>query len=167
MISCWNLRRTQRNIVRKSHLLATHMLVFMVRGVVNNLSYPYAHFPTKEVTAELLFGIVWEEVRQIEILGLRVLTITCDGAAVNRKFFRMDHIGSDTDSKVPLYKTRNPYSDDEREIYFICDVPHLLKTTRNCWSHSYHGSTRRCMAVRIKLRIICLTSSHSSFFADS
>ena len=22
-------------------------------------------------------------------------------------------------------------------IYFICDVPHLMKTTRNCWSNSF------------------------------
>lgn len=28
-----------------------------------------------------------------------------------------------------------------RYVYFICDIPHLLKTVRNCWSHpSFNGS---------------------------
>ena len=42
------------------------------------------------------------------------------------------------------YKTLNPYSDETRYIYFISDVPHLMKTVRNCWSHSFgHGCTRK------------------------
>ena len=39
------------------------------------------------------------------------------------------------------FRTVNPYSED-RHIYFIADVPHLIKTTRNCWARSYRtGST--------------------------
>ena len=33
-----------------------------------------------------------------------------------------------------LHKVLNPYADDGRMLFFFSDPPHLLKTTRNCWS---------------------------------
>lgn len=44
-----------------------------------------------------------------------------------------------------VYKTVNRYSTD-RHIYLMSDVPHLIKTTRNCWYASRTGGTR-CMWV--------------------
>ena len=42
------------------------------------------------------------------------------------------------------HKTVNPYSSSGRFLYYISDPPHLLKTTRNCWSHSgSHGNRRK------------------------
>ena len=47
-------------------------------------------------------------------------------------------------TSMPIYKTTNPYCQDKRPIYFISDVPQLIKTIRNCWSHSFsHGNTRK------------------------
>ena len=41
------------------------------------------------------------------------------------------------------YRTNNPF-DDSRYLYFISDPPHLLKTTRNCFSNSYaHFNSRK------------------------
>ena len=40
-----------------------------------------------------------------------------------------------------VYKTSNILA-PEREIYFMSDVPHLFKTTRNCWEKSRNGGTR-------------------------
>ena len=40
-------------------------------------------------------------------------------------------IAADPDSDVP-YRAQNQYSDKPGYIYFFSDVPHLLKTTRNC-----------------------------------
>ena len=107
--------------------IATHMLVLMVRGIFIHLQYPYAHFPTTKLSGATLFPIIWEAVERLEFIGFKVIVITADGASPNRKFFSL-HGGS--------YKTVNPYSDDERYIYFVSDPPHLIKTTRNCWSHS-------------------------------
>ena len=42
----------------------------------------------------------------------------------------------DSSSRV-LYKALNIYAKEERYIYFISDLPHLIKTVRNCW-HSKH-----------------------------
>ena len=117
--------------------VATHMLVMMVRGIFMHLSYPYAHFPTSDLTGASLFMLVWEGIERLETLGFKVLAVTGDGVSVNRKCFKL-HSSAKT-----CYKTKNPYTEDDRDLFFISDVPHLLKTTRNCWSHTgAHGSTR-------------------------
>ena len=121
--------------------VATHMLALMIRGMFLTLNFPYAHFPTEKMKADQLFVIIWEAVERLERLGLKVIAITGDGASTNRKFFRM-HGHSRTDT--PCYKTVNPYADSRDIEFFISDVPHLVKTTRNCWSHSYgHGYKRK------------------------
>lgn len=120
--------------------IATHILALMVRGILFKLEFPYAHFGTQGITAEILFPIVWEAVRLLESSGLKVLCITADGASPNRKFFRMHRSGSDPSSIT--YKTRNPYAKDNRWLFFIADPPHLMKTVRNCWSHSGEHGTR-------------------------
>ena len=120
-------------------LLLNNML--MVRGLLFNQQFPYAHFGTQGVTAELLFPIVWECIRRLEASELNVIFVTADGASPNRKFFRMHRAVGDKSKYV--YKTCNPYSKETpRSIYFFADPPHLLKTVRNCWSHSGPNGTR-------------------------
>ena len=117
--------------------VAQYILVIMVRGIFFKLDFPYAHFGTRGVTADFLFPIVWEAIRMIEGIGGKVISITADGASPNRKFFRMHGKGF-------VYKAFNPYADprEGRPVFFICDPPHLIKTTRNCWSHSGFSGTR-------------------------
>ena len=55
---------------------------------------------------------------------------TFDGATVNRRFIKLH----DMDQVDVMYKVKNPYAADNRDLFFISDPPHLLKTTRNCWS---------------------------------
>jgi hypothetical protein len=120
-------------------MMAKHVLVLMVRGLMFKLKFPYAHFGTQDATGDVLFPIVWEAVRRLEARELGVLCITADGASTNREFFRMHH-----DKKDPqtLYKTCNLYSPENRWLYFISDPPHLMKTVRNCWSHSGKDGSR-------------------------
>ena len=127
--------------------IANHVLTLMVRGILFKMEFPYAHFATQGVTADFLYPIVWEAIRLLEADGVKVLCITADGASPNRKFFRMH-----TDLDVP-HKTKNPYAKEERFVYFISDPPHLIKTVRNCWSHS--GATgSRHMQVGVFLKAI-------------
>ena len=115
------------------------MLAFMVRGIFSGLEFPYAHFPTKGATGEELFPIVWDGVRNLEESGLRVMVITCNGASLERKFFKIHTTSKQTGTVT--YETKN--SPDGREVYFMSDVPHLMKTTCNCWSNSFgHSHTR-------------------------
>lgn len=124
---------------RETPTVASHMLVVMLRGVFFKLDFPLAHFACTDLTGEQIFSIVWEAVRLVESIDLKVLFITADGAGPNRKFFRM-HKGSESGV---VYRTINRYSPDgDRWLYFIADPPHLMKTTRNCLHHSAFGGTR-------------------------
>ena len=59
---------------------------------------------------------------------MQVLGATCDGASVNRRLIKIHDLKAKLTFKVP-----NPYAND-RDIVFFSDPPHLIKTTRNCWS---------------------------------
>ena len=83
--------------------LATHILMFMVGGILSDLEFPYAQFPCTSVTAEQLYPLVWGCVRQLEAAGFRVLATTCDGASANRKFFQLHG-----DAGEFIHKTLNP-----------------------------------------------------------
>lgn len=69
---------------------------------------------------------MWEGVRQLESIGLKVKCITADGASPNRKFFCM-HRGPDSDTS-PTYKVRNPFA---KEVYgcILCLTPSLNKNS--------------------------------------
>ena len=77
--------------------------------------------------------------------------MTAEGASPNRKLFKM-HQASKKPSEI-VYKTPNPYSLDGQDIYFISDVPHLIKTTRNCWSNSFGHSNTRALWVSIFIAV--------------
>jgi hypothetical protein len=66
-----------------NELLATSVLVIMVKGLFMPLRFPYAHFPTKPLTGEMLFEPFWEAVFRLERVGLKVLACTFDGASAN------------------------------------------------------------------------------------
>ena len=133
--------------------VAKHALVVMIRGIFFKLDFPLAHFATTDLTAEQIFPIVWEGVRLVESLDLKVICITADGASPNRKFFRM-HTGSPKDSVI--YRTRNRYAPkNDRWIYFVSDPPHLIKTTRNCLQHSASSGTRHMKVIPISL-LVCV-----------
>ena len=52
---------------------------------------------TKGITAEELFPLVWEAVFNLEAAGFRVMVLTCDGAACNCKFFKMNEVSRGKD----------------------------------------------------------------------
>ena len=122
--------------------LATHMLVFMVCGIVSNLKFAYAQFPCSSLTADQLHSLVWGCIRRLEGIGFKVLATTCDGASCNRKFMKLHGEAAEL-----VHKTENPYSNEPRPLFFISDAPHLIKTTRNCWANSFAHSNSRSLCV--------------------
>ena len=71
---------------------------------------------------------------------MQVILFVCDGAKPNRKFLKS--LGKESEMKHGVvYKTVNRFC-QERNIYFMSDVPHLIKTTRNCWYSSKSGGAR-------------------------
>ncbi len=53
--------------------LAKTMMTFMVRGLFTRLEYPYAHFPSLNLTGDLMYDPFWEAVYRLERLGFKVL----------------------------------------------------------------------------------------------
>ena len=106
--------------------LAKTMFVMMVRGVFCKINFPFAQFPLSSAKAEDIFPLVWKAIARLELNGLHVLGITADGASVNRKVFRMHG-----ERNKLTYKSLNIFSDEQRDILFFSDPPHLLKTIRN------------------------------------
>ena len=76
-----------KNPSSSTRSVASHMLVFLVRGIFTSLEFAYALFPTTGITAAALFPLVWDAVYHLESSGFRVVAFACDGAAPNRKFF--------------------------------------------------------------------------------
>ena len=117
--------------------LATHMLVLMVQGIFTGLRFPYVYFPTANITCEQLFNLLWEGIERLEHKGFKVLVVSADGAASNRKLFRMHGENTGTSPYNPTYKPTLTTNDH----FFMSDVLHLLKTTRNkCLAIDIQGS---------------------------
>jgi hypothetical protein len=142
------LRLQRLETGRMEQCIAKHMLVFMMRNLFSKLEFPYAQFPCSSLSADLIFPLVWDCVKRLESYGFKVMALTADGASCNRKFFKMH--GTE---KFP-YKTVNIFSREKRPIYFLSDVPHLIKTVRNCWSNSHGHTMTRKLEVSEQLSIL-------------
>ena len=130
--------------------IASHVLVFMIRSVINSYKFSLANFATTGATACQMFPLFWSAISILETnCDLQVIAATCDGASPNRKLFRMHfHMTNpeDIDQNTDVtYRIANPFAQEKRFIYFIADPPHLIKTTRNCLSNSGSGRFTRVM----------------------
>ena len=132
--------------LQKTNEIATHILSFMVRSIVNPFKFSLANFATTCVTSDQIFPLFWKAVGILEHLGLKVMAVTCDGASSNRKFFEMHfQMSSELIFSEVTYRVINDFADELRYIYFICDPPHLIKTARNCLYQSGSGRGSRLM----------------------
>ena len=123
----------------------------MVRGLFTPLKFPYVQFVAASTKGADVFSLVRQAVKHLTRLGLIVTTITCDGASDNRHMFQMFN------SKADLsYKTINVFGLEKREVFFISDPPHLLKTIRNCFAK---GKLWVCGCINFYACLYCIVSS--------
>ena len=113
--------------------LASQVLVLMARGICSSMRVPVAYFPTRSANSHQLYHCLWPAVKYLSSMGLTVRAFVCDGASWNRKFFNHHTLASEP-GRVTYY-SKHPFLYGQR-LYFICDVPHLIKTTRNTWENS-------------------------------
>ena len=103
--------------------LATHFLVFLVKSVVNLLSYSFSTF----ATASQNMPIFSQAVKYLERINLKVIATTADGSSQNTIFFRMHkYICGNSDAGV-IYCTKNILTKEMRFIYVFADASHLIK----------------------------------------
>ena len=131
----------------KQDELASHVLVFFIRGLTTNLKFSFSYFATKGVTAVQILPIFWEAVSILEkTCHLWVIAATSDGASINRRFYRM-HKDLDGNSQSDVcYRTINLYAENQFiNFVSVSDPPHFVKTVRNCLYHSGDGKQTRYM----------------------
>ena len=136
---------TFANIEQDSDPIASHALAFLVRGLATDLKHVVAYYFTGNVTSFQLMPLFWKVVAVLETtVKLKVIAAVNDGASPNRKFFNLHaNLGGVLPDHV-VCKTPNLFC-LTRVIYFFADVPHLVKTARNCLYNSGSGSRSRYM----------------------
>ena len=121
--------------------IASHVLVFMIRGLKSNFKLAAATYATTTATAEQIYVRFWELVGIVELLGFKARVFVGDGASTNRRFIA-SHKNDYPDDTI-TFRAKNKFA-PERAVYFASDVPHLLKTTRNNWENSgWNRNSRR------------------------
>lgn len=101
------VQKVNTNLPPEAPPIATKMLSFMVKGVVNGIKETVAHFPVNSLTKELLYDYTWEVIAALELAGVKVLSVIADGNAVHRGFFDLHKPAHEpTESKV-VYSTVN------------------------------------------------------------
>lgn len=129
---------------------AKKILVYMVKGISVGIKEVIATFPTDTPTVQQLYKWTWEVIGALERSGVPIIAFICDGFSTNRAFIRMHKPVTILPSGV-IFDTVNKAARD-RVLYFISDVPHLLKTLRNCFMNSRwdNRKSRRRMMYRGK-----------------
>ena len=116
--------------------LATHAIVYYVRGIASDFKFSLAYFATNDMTADQIMPTFWEAVAVLELIcKLQVIATVSDGASPNRKFYRMHELMSSTDDSSVVYRTIDLYAPG-RYIWFSADPSHFMKTTSKCIAHS-------------------------------
>ena len=130
--------------------IATYITCVMIRGLFTKYEFPIAYFPSQGMTSDQLFPSIWEAVDVIESVGFKVRCFVSDGASPNRRFYKLHKLDGAENQSVEgnVFWAWNRF-DLSRKIYFICDVPHLMKTTRNNLENSHWNKMTRSLTVRI------------------
>ena len=125
-----------------TNALATHVMVFYLRGISSDLKFELGYFGTKGMCSYQIFSRFWCAVRILErSCHLQVIAAVADGASSNRAFIKMHEKFSGDCVSTITYRAEN-FFNPGKFIYFFADAPHLMKTTRNCMYHSGEGKKR-------------------------
>lgn len=108
---------------------ATHAMVIMLGGVTSRWKQTVAyHFTGNSTDGAEMKPIVLDVIKQATDTGLHVLAVTSDMGTVNRAMWRSFGIICGKHCKT-VNKIKHP-SDDNKWLYFLADVPHLIKNIK-------------------------------------
>lgn len=110
--------------------LATHALVFMLGGVTTRWKQTVAYeFTGNSFSAAAVKKLVLSILTECEKIGLKIDAIVSDMGGGNRGLWKLFGVVVGKHSK---YAVSCPHPcDRSRKLYFMADVPHLLKNLRN------------------------------------
>ncbi|KAK7112467.1 hypothetical protein V1264_011920 [Littorina saxatilis] len=107
--------------------VATHALVFYVVGVNSTLKMSVGYFGTTGATSDELLPLLWTAIGCLEECGWKVVASTSDKASPNQRLYQLHQVPGVSDVCFKAVNLHAP----EREVFFISDAPHLIKTVRN------------------------------------
>ncbi|KAK3925819.1 Transposable element P transposase [Frankliniella fusca] len=151
--------------------MASKIMVFMVKGVSNGLKEVVATYGCSNVSTNQMHMWTWRVIAALERSGVAVIAFVSDGCSINRSFIKKHKPATLHPSGV-IFDTWNKCARG-RKLFFISDVPHLLKTIRNCFLNSrwdklksrrrmkkngkrylmgFHNKTVQCNYARMKVK---------------
>ena len=129
-----DLEASLQEEVEPQKQLAKYVLVFQVmRAIFWNFNYSLAHIATTSNRRFEIFHLFGRAIEILELAGLKVVGVTCDGASTNRKFL---DIHGPLNVTKPVFKVPNPFApeDEQREVFLLNDAPHRIKCVRNAFA---------------------------------
>ncbi|KAK3920099.1 Transposable element P transposase [Frankliniella fusca] len=140
------------NVESNTPSIASKVLTYLIKGIASDVKEAVAHYAVDKFTKENLYRWTWEVITKLERAGIAIIAFTSDGGSSNRSFMKMNKPASEGEF---IYDTINKTVPD-RKLYFIADVPHLLKTIRNCCFYSscekrYHNQQTGKMMLKRRL----------------
>ena len=108
--------------------LATHALVFMVRGLCKKWKQVFGYFFSCEsASSAALTYLLHEAVRELVQCRLDPIAVVCDQGANNQRLYKKE-LGITPEKP---YFFLEDYEKTVHKVYALFDAPHLLKSMRN------------------------------------
>ena len=99
--------------------LASHILVYYVKGLYSDLKFAFAYFATHSVTSFQIMTTFWKAISILEITcKLPIITVVSDGASPNRKFYNLHAPLDKLNTKDVTYRTINLF-EPRHYIWFL------------------------------------------------
>ncbi|KAK8777907.1 hypothetical protein V5799_020751 [Amblyomma americanum] len=109
--------------------VADHALVLMFVPLFEDWVQPIASFATKGAApAKVLAELVMSAILELHKNNASVLAVISDGAGNNKSMWSQFGVSGKMDA--PHHFIEHPW-EPSQNIYFVCDVPHIVKCIRN------------------------------------
>lgn len=112
--------------------MATEALVMMVVCVNGSWKVPIGYFLIEGLSGQERANIVQESIRMLTDVGIKVVSLTCDGPSSNLSMLKELGVSLNPDDLNTSFP--NPSLPSEN-IYVFLDVCHMIKLLRNGFSH--------------------------------
>ncbi|KAI9563207.1 hypothetical protein GHT06_010665 [Daphnia sinensis] len=120
---------------------ATHCLMFMVRFYKSNGVQVFGVFATKNAASgHILAELIVKSLISLHKVNAIVKNTVCDGSSANKLAYK--HLGVNGKLVGGQHYMYHPL-DSTSKLFFLFDVPHLLKTTKN--NLLKHGKVMICL----------------------
>lgn len=107
--------------------LSKEVLLLMISSINSDFKIPIGYFLSAGMSGDEKASIIDEALLRLKTTGVKVASITCDGAHAN--ISALKKLGAQYNKEKSYFL--NPH-DIEYTVYLFLDPPHMLKLVRNC-----------------------------------